>query len=139
MLCVAAAKIRDLKKLIMIPANELRINNWYSLTNPMNQDDKDLQQFNNWTEALDFEGYGEPIPLTIAILKLCGFVDYAKNGCGCRLYLNNTDELFFGIQDNALRYQTRGSGFTRDFNIKSLHQLQTFYYLLTGKELEVSL
>lgn len=80
------------------------------------------------------------ITVTIELLiNNCGFTDCANNGWGCRLYLNNTDELFFGIQDKLLRYQTRGSGFTRNFDIKNIHQLQNLYYLLTAKELEVTL
>jgi hypothetical protein len=57
----------------MIPDNELRINNWYYKENPMNGGAKSIEQFNNWAEALDFEGYGVPIPLTPELLEKCGF------------------------------------------------------------------
>lgn len=82
-----------------------------------------------------YMGYVE---LSMDVLKRCGFEDLAGNGMGVRLTLNGSDEFFFGQQDKELRYQTRGSGFTRDFGIKYLHQLQNLYYLFTnGKELEI--
>lgn len=87
----------------------------------------------------------EPIDLTFDVLSLCGFVDRANNGWGCRLSINSSDELCWYIQDapefgglgNTVRYQTKGSGFSRDFNVKYLHQLQNLFFCLTGLELVI--
>lgn len=89
----------------------------------------------------------EPIPLTPEILEKCGFVDPSENGWGCRLSINSADELCWYRQDgpewgghgNTVRYQSKGSGFTRDFNVKYLHQLQNLYFALAGEELTVNL
>ena len=134
----------------MIKANELRLGNWvlevdefsriYSLDSGGTTFWK-INDINVHKETLrvleTHEQRFKSIELSMSLLvNSCGF---AKNGFGCRLYLNNTDELFYGTQDNVLRYQTRGSGFTRNFDIKYLHQLQNLFFSLTGKELEVAI
>lgn len=82
----------------------------------------------------------EPIELSYDLLtESCGFIDYAKNGMGCRIEVNSVDELCFYCDNGELRYQTKGSGFTRDFGVKYLHQLQNLYYMLTGKELTIKI
>lgn len=79
-----------------------------------------------------------PIPLTAAWLQRFGFVDPAGNGAALRLSINSADELcFYCLGVPELRYQTKGSGFTRDFNVKYVHQLQNLYFALTGEELMV--
>lgn len=80
-----------------------------------------------------------PVPITPELLEICGFVDHAGNGWGSRLQLNSTDELAWYKQDNSLKYQTQGSGFSRDFSIKYLHQLQNLFFALTGDELKINL
>lgn len=85
----------------------------------------------------------QPIPITPDILQQFGFVDPANNGWGLRLYLNEADELVWYLQDQQfhgearIKYQTRGSGFTRDFGIRYVHQLQNLFHALTGTELEL--
>lgn len=81
----------------------------------------------------------EPIPLSYELLGKCGFIDPAKNGLGQRISVNSVDELCWYSQDNCLKYQTKGSGFSRDFNIKYLHQLQNIYFMLTMAELTINL
>jgi hypothetical protein len=79
------------------------------------------------------------IPLSPEILEGCGFIDPAKNGMGYRLSINAMDELCWYKQDAELRYQTRGSGFTRNFGVKYLHQLQNLFHSLVGIELTFKL
>jgi hypothetical protein len=78
-----------------------------------------------------------PIPLTEEWLKKFGFKDPPKNGMAYRMNINSSDELCWYRQDDSLRYQTQGSGFTRNFGIKYVHQLQNLYYALTGNELTI--
>lgn len=78
-----------------------------------------------------------PITLTEEWLMALGFIDPSENGWGYRLPVNSADELCWYKQDNGIRYQTKGSGFTRDFGIKYVHQLQNLYYALTGEELRL--
>lgn len=79
-----------------------------------------------------------PIELTEEWLIKGGFEDISgdKNGIALRMMINKTDELAFWMNERFIRYQTRGSGFTRDFNksITHVHQLQNLYYYLTGGE-----
>lgn len=121
----------------MIKVNELRSGNF--VIDPSDGNEKETSIYQMGKHQVDDTNTNYlPIPLNMELLQnKCGFIDYANNGWGCRLYINGTDELFFGIQDKTLRYQTRGSGFTRNFNIKYLHQLQNLYFVLTGEELEV--
>lgn len=122
----------------MLTAKEVRVGNWVM--------DKEGSNFIFQIEShhiARLEQYQDfrPIFLTMKLLiENCGFTDYAKNGWGCRLRLDKTRELFFGIQDQRLRYQTIGSGWTSDFNVKYLHQLQNLYYVVfPGEELKVIL
>lgn len=81
-----------------------------------------------------------PILLTVDILEKCGFsVIGEKPFYSLRLKLNSTDELCWYSQDHELRYQTQGSGFTRSFNTKYLHQLQNLYFILSGEDLKIKL
>ncbi len=80
-----------------------------------------------------------PIPLTPEILEQCGFEDVSlgKNGLAVRMMINSSDELAYWKDEGILRYQTRLSGFTRQFaHIKYLHQLQNLYFAMTGEELD---
>jgi len=80
------------------------------------------------------------IKITFDILTNLGFKDLShdKNKWGCRIEVNASDELCWYRQDNNIRYQTKGNGFTRDYNIKYVHQLQNLYFALTGEELVFS-
>lgn len=134
----------------MIKANELRVGNIVNIIAiDQNIVIKSISEVDNlaglftWLEKN--EEYEdsltaiEPIPLSSDVLLRCGFIDPAGNSFGCRLEVNTVDELCWYRQDNSLRYQTKLDGFTRDFNIKNLHQLQNLYFALTGKELEINL
>src|SRR5580692_5258248 len=119
----------------MIDAKQLRIGNWI-----LDDSKRPSQVSADWFAAFDMDFNHATnntfIPITPDILLKVGFVDYANNGWGMRLYLNASDELFWGIQERKVKYQTRGSGFTRDFNIQFVHQLQNLYFILTEMELD---
>lgn len=73
-----------------------------------------------------------PIPLTPEWIEKLGFINN-------RISINSLDHLCYCQYGNSwsIRYQTKGSGFTRDYGIAYIHQLQNLYYALTGgKELE---
>lgn len=79
-----------------------------------------------------------PIPITPEVLERCGFIKYGQTPFfSYRLKVNSLDELAWYSQDCELRYQTIGSGFTRNFNIKYLYQLQNLVFALTGQELKI--
>lgn len=63
------------------------------------------------------------------------FIDPVNNKAGCRLSLNSVDELCYYRNENKIRYQTKGSGFTRDYEIKTIHQLQNLYRIIAEKPL----
>jgi hypothetical protein len=92
-----------------------------------------LQQFNNWSQALDFEGYGEPILLTTEILERCGFVK-----CGFTY-----DKGKLSIHLPSINYEN-GRTYYNSWCIieespQSLHQLQNLYFALTRTELNYTL
>ncbi len=81
-----------------------------------------------------------PVNLTYELLtRACGFIDPAHNGKGCRIQINETDELCWYNDERSLRFQTRGSGFTRNFGVIYLHQLQNLHFVITGQELPVNI
>ena len=82
----------------------------------------------------------DPIPLTPEWLERCGLKDPAGNGLGYRMNINSVDEICWYMQDGFMRYQTQGSGFTRQLqHIKHLHELQNWYYWFTGEELQIKM
>ncbi len=129
---------------MILTSAELRIGNYLCYTN--DSDWKMMVQvvtigkdffYAEWDEIyppLKCDTY-EPIEITFELLTKIGFIDTANNGWGARLELNSTDELAWYKQDHSLRFQTKGSGFTRDFNVKYIHQLQNLFFVITGKEL----
>jgi len=116
----------------MIKANELRIGNWYNFKNPMG-DTFTPSIFDFWTEAIGFEAYGEPIPLTPEILEKCGFKKSENEKFFKRdFYILVIDE------DGSYAFGTDTyDGYFTD--IKYLHQLQNLYFALTGEELKINL
>jgi len=78
-----------------------------------------------------------PIPLTEECLINLGFAPLSESDHGVRMSVNSLDELNWSRHGPRLIYQTKGSGFSRDYEIKYVHQLQNLYFSLTGKELEV--
>lgn len=128
----------------MIKDNELRINNWYSLSGMGNSQ---FCKFSNWTQGLDFEAYGEPLFLTPEILNKCGFSD-AGESAGSHWYyklisiptnhMNVTYELNLFTTENPHRY---GVNLEEQYfgYCESLHQLQTLYFFITREELEINL
>lgn len=125
-------------------SNELRLGNWIKYMNRYSIVSADtVKNLYDWEKKPATQRHDvihNPIPITYEILVSIGFIDYAKNGMGCRIAVNSADELFFYTPDRSIRYQTIGSGFARELShIKYLHDLQNLYYSLTGKELEVDL
>lgn len=123
-------------------ANELRIGNWYLMSGMGNNQ---FEQFINWTQALDFEAYGQPIVLTSDILEKCGFKKN-KNGEPC-IEINDIAshlELMVGVDNFHYPSFTQTPQGDEErtvyFNrINSLHQLQNLYFALTGEELNILL
>jgi len=123
-------------------ANELRIGNWYLMSGMGNNQ---FEQFINWTQALDFEAYGQPIVLTSDILEKCGFKKN-KNGEPC-IEINDIAshlELMVGVDNFHYPSFTQTPQGDEErtvyFNrINSLHQLQNLVHTLTGEELTVNL
>jgi hypothetical protein len=119
----------------MIQANELRIDNWYLLENPMSSEPPKPYRFETWTTATDFIAYGQPIPLTPEILEKSSFKQsHRKDGEWYRLGLDIW-EVDGGRSGFVMRY---GSAFHRA-ELRYVHQLQNLYFVLTGTELYISL
>lgn len=119
-------------------AKELRDGNWIITKPNANFVQNYIMKINSHAIANSSDQFNG-IELSYDLLvDRCGFIDHAKNGLGCRIDVNSADELCFYVEDMELRYQTKGSGFTRDFGIKYLHQLQNMYYILTGKDLTIT-
>lgn len=114
-----------------IDAKELRIGNWYNIKNPM--DGKlYINQFTIWTEYIEFEGYGEPIPLTPEILIACGLKLHTGT-----FPTYDIGKLSIHLPSND--YKNGRTYFNQWCIIEGvpeyLHQLQNFHFALTGKEL----
>jgi hypothetical protein len=122
--------------LTMIQSNELRIGNWYNFVNPMEGGKLYLTQFLNWTEYLDFEAYGEPIPLSAYILEKCGF----ENIYG-ETWSNGNVEILGRVPNFKDGYLLlNGEARTHWTSIYYyVHQLQNLYYALTQTELKIQL
>jgi hypothetical protein len=114
-------------------AEEIRIGNWIKDMRA----DKCFEVISRDIEDVDYsnENY-EGIPLTPQILEACGFKgDDSKNDYEFMyLHLKNYNDYESWIVTK--------NGY--DINpgmplLKSLHQLQNFYFAFTGNELEVSL
>lgn len=130
----------------MIASNELRIGNWYNFKNPLNGT-LTHTRFSIWADALDFEAYAEPIPLSAEILEKARFKDNVlllgeKGVCSLDWHLisctykgETTVNLAYDYDDCA--YESHNSEHRTE--IKYLHQLQNLYFALTGEELPIEL
>ena len=144
----------------MIDLKELRLGNIVYIKNIMSGE-LIVESFAPWGEYLDYEAYGEPIPLTPEILiGACGFkhgkikgiarLDYEidpedkkKFTYYWDLRIPQNDQLDdlstftivqFGKGSPILwKYQMLSVKLT------SLHQLQNLYYALTGEELKIDI
>ncbi len=77
-----------------------------------------------------------PIPLTIELLKKAGF-KYYEAGIMWLKYKSNPRFLTARTTNGQLKYISRSSFKTR--NIKHLHELQNYFFILTGEELNIEL
>lgn len=118
----------------MIKPNELKVGNWV-----FESDGRYVHLHDGF--GIDHAHQFNPIPLSPEILKKCGLKDPAGNGMGYRMDHGNIMEFCFYVQDGFMRYQTKGSGMSLNFDqrIKSLHLFQNLYSIMTGKELKISL
>lgn len=116
---------------------ELRIGNWYNFRNPMSGD-AEPSRFDIWSEGLAFETYGEPIPLTPDILQNAGFTKHKNsNEYWTFWWLANGWHIAESHHNEPSAGTEVGKFYWGDEykEVKSLHQLQTLYFALTGKEL----
>lgn len=83
------------------------------------------------------------IPITVEFLEALGFHDRSgdlANRLGFGININTLLELCWYVQkndDEGIRLQTIGSGFTMDTKCIYVHQLQNLYHSLTQKELVI--
>ena len=118
-------------------ANELRIDNWYLLVNPMSSEPPKPYRFETWTSATDFIAYGQPIPLTPEILEKAGF---AKKYDYYEIWYGNEDISFQLLNDGWYRmWECDGMEGRTGIAYKYVHQLQNLYFALTGEELKLDL
>lgn len=126
----------------MIKATELRIGNWVNFA----EDDTHFEiteitkeglfvknpEEETWIELETFSG----IPLTPEILVKCGFEESYKSEYTRRFDHGIRVDVGAGwnLVNNRFHVRYIGEKFT---HIKSLHQLQNLYYVLTGDELEI--
>jgi hypothetical protein len=136
----------------MIAVNELRINNWYYLPNSMDGGRLHPSQFLAFSDYLDFEYYGEPIPLSPEILEKIGFRIERIETIEYKLLLMDdlvTKTVHYEIGDEFGPDYMEVTMTTNNLdeicvfntkyraNLKYLHQLQNLIFSLTGKEIEV--
>lgn len=120
----------------MIKANELRIGNFYFFVSPM-KGDKSITELCNWTEALDFEAYGEPIPLTPEILKQFDFKTYEDDEDWKNRKFKNGRFILTLYKNGRCMFCVRARDNVRIADIYFVHQLQNIYFALTGEELPI--
>lgn len=130
-------------------AKELRLGNYVLLNGEVEKitsiNSLGVEISQGWHGELDYlalfdgtDGTISPIPLTEEWLKKFGFEGF-ENEIRLSISINTSDELCwvrFGSY-YELRYQTKGTGFTRYYNTKYVHQLQNLYFALTDKELAI--
>jgi hypothetical protein len=86
-----------------------------------------------------------PIPLTEKILDNCNFEKHLTAGnnkaafYSYRYSISEYIELAWYSAEGRLKLQTKLSGFSIDFDIQYLHQLQNLVFALIGKELKIDL
>jgi hypothetical protein len=113
---------------------DLYIGCYYDLSNPMNGGTLDRCRFDNWTEALLFEAYGQPIPISSEILESSGF-EY-DDDC-LQMSIGNVC-IWLGL-DGSVNISAGGGHeyFIREVGF--VHELQNLIYSLTGEELEIKI
>lgn len=141
----------------MINVNEVRLGNWFDISAPSSiwkkENDGSVTQIirakygqvelirkdSVLVGGFHSKDFGEPIPLTPEILVKCGF---KKTGAYSKIYelaleygrlqawTGEDQFVCHTIEVNDLEYDTHSKRFVY------LHQLQNFFYFLTGTELE---
>jgi hypothetical protein len=119
----------------MIQASDLRIGNWYYLENPMAAA-KVPEQFTDWTQALDFEAYGQPIPITSELLERCGFEGQYADFSDQYVLGDLLVEFIPDMRITARRIWDKEHSILLA-EIRYLHQLQNLFYCMNGMELLV--
>jgi len=84
------------------------------------------------------------IPITTEWLQRLGFYDRSgeqANGLGFGININEAVELCWyvikGYEEEGIKLQTIGSGWTMNVKVEYVHQVQNLYFSLTGKELTI--
>ena len=130
----------------MIKANELRIENFISISPIYHKDDIRIVYL-KMLNAIEngFEVFG--IPLTEDILLKLGFVSTSIQGDILTLFLSDSDKNEFSRQridfwknnqDGKVEL-CRGGVCFKMVICKYVHQLQNIYFALTGEELQINL
>lgn len=122
----------------MIEQKDLHINCWYNIKSPMNGEVRP-EQFTNWTQALDFEAYGEPIELSKEWLERCGFdstndifyFPYALSVENSSFIVSDGNSFWVEKVINGVGESVGNSGGN------TVHSLQNHFFILTGKELTI--
>lgn len=118
----------------MIKLEELRVGNWYYIDNPMGKGGH--EQFQLWSEYLDFEAYGSPIPLTEEILLKIHAVEELDYSEWKYLLKISAANLYFRFNAGKC-YSQFNDTYLGDM-ISCLHELQNFCHVFK-KELNLKL
>lgn len=114
----------------MIRANELRVGNWVYRTEGFKTFKTKVSGNTIACAGSDGEiDFISPIPLTPEILQKAGFERFTNSD-----FIKGEVNLWIG--NNNINFSINAYYHT---SIKHLHQLQNFYYALTGEELEINL
>jgi hypothetical protein len=115
-------------------ANELRIGNWVKrLREPLKVTGSIIESWEKLTSLATVQIGGlEPIPLTPQILEKAGFEKEDDN------YYSKEN---IWIQTDIMRVwlMCAPTEFEINVDLKYVHQLQNFYFALTGEELSIEL
>ena len=118
--------------------NELRIGNWVSVYDSYYRLHEDEMEILMGARNYD-DYYG--IPLTPEILEKAGFFLLAKNNCFyCKKIAIGREVIEISVchKDGIVFYDGKYQE-KLPLTYKYLHQLQNFYFALTGEELIISL
>lgn len=115
----------------MIPQNELRVNNWYRCKIYNGKNDV-IMQFT--PQEYKYAHLFEAIPLTPEILEKAGFPIVN----GLRWNEQHAIMLWWG-EESPHYYSFKYNYLAESVKIRTLHQLQNLYFVLTGQELPITL
>jgi hypothetical protein len=127
--------------------NELRVDNYIIYKTPFGKKEERIGQMKRG----DFSSYDErlyhPIPLTPEWLERCGFEKQKSNTAGIELYRlggiiieHEVEAEKYNSAPYALAYDQDGLiVYPLSYHPEFVHQLQNFYFALTGEELQIKM